>query len=157
MRIGGGTFIHKWDRVTGYVLLVIGVVTLWGAVRLSMGTLKHPGPGFFPFLLGVVLILFSIALVLEHWEKDEKPQPFWPARTWLRPLLGVASLTFYALLADFGGFLITTFLFLVLWMAVIERLRWRTVLSISIATTAALYLIFSFFLEVPLPQGFLGI
>jgi putative tricarboxylic transport membrane protein len=153
----GGTFINKWDRVTGYVLLIIGVVTLWGSVHLSMGTLKHPGPGFFPFLLGLVLVIFSIVLVFKHWEKDKTPQAFWPGRAWLRPLLGVMILGCYALLVDLAGFLITTFLFLVIWMGVIERLRWRTILSISIGTTVALYLIFSFFLEVPLPQGFLGI
>jgi putative tricarboxylic transport membrane protein len=151
------TFINKWDRVTGYVLLVIGGITLWGSVHLSMGTLKHPGPGFFPFLLGFVLVLFSIALISKHWQKDQVPQPFWAGRTWVRPLLGVMILGFYALLVDWVGFLITTFAFLAIWMAVIERLRWRTILSISIGTTVVLYLIFSLFLEVPLPQGFLGI
>jgi hypothetical protein len=40
-------------------------------------------------------------------------------------------------------------------MGVIERLRWRTIISISIGTTGALYLIFQLFLEVPLPLGFL--
>jgi len=53
------------------------------------------------------------------------------------------------------GFIITTFIFLIIWMGVIERLRWRTIISISIGTTGVLYLIFGFFLEVPLPWGFL--
>ena len=73
-------------------------------------------------------------------------------RTWLRPLLGVAILIFYALVIELLGFILTTFIFLIIWMWVIERLRWRTILSISIGTTVVLYLIFSFFLEVPLPK-----
>jgi hypothetical protein len=38
----------------------------------------------------------------------------------------------------------------------IERIRWATILPISIGVTAVLYLIFSYFLEVPLPAGFLS-
>ena len=68
----------------------------------------------------------------------------------------MAILISYAFVVGFIGFILTTFLFLIIWMAVIERLRWRTIISISIGTTVGLYLIFSFFLEVPLPRGFLG-
>lgn len=121
-----------------------------------MGKWRHPGPGFFPFGLAIALILLSLALIFKCWKKDSSP-PFWPERTWLRPLLGVAILVFYALVVDFIGFILTTFLFLVIWMWVIERLRWRTILSISVGTTVALYLIFNLFLEVPLPSGFLGL
>jgi len=43
----------------------------------------------------------------------------------------------------------------VIWMGVIERVRWFTIISVSIGTTAALYFIFALFLDVPLPLGFL--
>jgi putative tricarboxylic transport membrane protein len=143
--------------VTGYVLLAIGFITAWSSVYLSMGKWRHPGPGFFPFGLAAVLILLSFALIFRHWKKDATPAPFWPGKTWLRPLLGVAILFFYALIVDPVGFIPTTLIFLVAWMQIIERLRWRTTLSISIGTTVALYLIFDLFLEVPVPHGFLGV
>jgi putative tricarboxylic transport membrane protein len=149
--------MNRWDRITGYILLIIGVATAWSSIHLSMGKWRHPGPGFFPFGLALVIILLSLVLVLKRWKKDPSPSPFWPGRTWLRPLLGVLSLIFYALVVDIIGFILTTFLFLVIWMWVIERLRWRTIFSISIGTTVALYLIFNFFLEVPLPTGFVGL
>ena len=132
------------------------MTTAWSSIHLAMGKWGRPGPGFFPFGLAVVLILLSLVLIFRHWEKDRTPAPFWPGRTWLRPLLGVAILVLYALSFDRMGFIVTTFLFLVIWMWIIERLGWRTILSISTGTTVALYLIFNLFLEVPLPQGFLG-
>ena len=121
------------------------MITAWSSIHLSMGRWRHPGPGFFPFGLAIVLVLLSLALLSRHWKKDPSPSPFWPGRTWLRPLLGVLSLVFYALLFDMIGFILTTFLFLIIWMWVIERLRWRTILSISIGTTVALYLILTSF------------
>jgi len=121
-----------------------------------MGRLKHPGPGFLPFGLAIVLILFSVILIFgSKREKGIPSAPFWPHRSWLRPLLGVAILIFFALVVEWLGFLITTFIFLVIWMGVIERVRWLTILSVSIGTTTSLYLIFGLFLDVPLPLGFL--
>jgi putative tricarboxylic transport membrane protein len=131
------------------------VITAWSSVHLSMGRFKHPGPGFLPFSLAIVLIILSLILIFSKWKKGTATAPFWPHRTWLRPLLGVAILIFFALVVEQVGFLITTFIFLVIWMGVIERVRWFTIISISIGTTAALYLIFALFLDVPLPMGFL--
>jgi putative tricarboxylic transport membrane protein len=68
----------------------------------------------------------------------------------------VAILIFYASIIDRLGFILTTLAFLLIWMGLIERLRWKTILSISVGTTLALYLLFVFFLEVPLPKGFLN-
>ena len=121
-----------------------------------MGRLKHPGPGFLPFGLAIVLILFSLILIFNSRpEKKIGSAPFWPHRAWLRPLLGVVILIFFALVVEWVGFLFTAFIFLVVWMGVIERVRWLTIISVSIGTTAALYLIFGLFLDVPLPLGFL--
>ena len=147
--------MNRWDRITGYILLIIGVATAWSSVHLSMGKFKHPGPGFLPFGLAFLLIFLSLLLIFSRWKRGSPSTPFWPHRAWLRPLLGVLILAFFAFIVERLGFIITTFIFLIIWMGVIERLRWRTIFSISIGTTGALYLIFGFFLEVPLPWGFL--
>lgn len=147
--------IEKWNRISGFILLIIGMMTAWGSTHLSMGKFKHPGPGFLPFGLGICLIILSLILILKSWKKEISPTPLWLRRTWLRPLLGIVILGFYALVIDKLGFILTTFIFLLVWMALIERLKWKTILSISVGTTIVLYLIFAFFLEVPLPKGFL--
>lgn len=120
-----------------------------------MGRVNHPGPGFLPFGLALCLIILSLTLILKSWKGDLSPIPFWPKRTWLRPLLGVSIFILYALVIERLGFLLTTFFFLIIWMRSIERIRWGRLMSISVGTTAGLYLIFVFFLEVPLPSGFL--
>lgn len=79
--------------------------------------------------------------------------PFWPERTWVRPLLGTVAFALYAFLIDLIGFLPTTFIFLILWMWIIEGISWRQIATVSIGVTVVLYLIFGYFLEVPLPGG----
>ncbi len=152
--LGREETIEKWDRVSGYVLLAIGVITAWSSTSLSMGKFRHPGPGFLPFGLALILILLSLALILQSRAKGGTPKPFWAERAWLRPLLGIVIFTLYAFSLGYIGFILTTFLFLIIWMWVIERIRWKTILSISVGVTAVLYFIFEYFLEVPLPTGF---
>jgi len=122
-------------------------------VHLAMGTLKRPGPGFLPFILACLLVALSLALIASQWKKGDGKAPFWPERTWLRPLLGAGAFALYAFLIDLIGFLPTTFIFLVLWMWIIESISWRRIAMVSVGVTGVLYLIFGYFLEVPLPGG----
>ncbi len=147
--------IEKWDRVTGYILLAIGVITAWSSTYLAMGKLRHPGPGFLPFGLALVLILLSLALILTRRKKDSAPTSFWPGRTWFRPLLGALIFFSYAFLLGRLGFFLTTFIFLLIWMGLIERMQWGKILLLAAGVTFVLYLMFGFFLDVPLPWGFL--
>ena len=152
--LGRREAIEKWDRISGYILLAIGVITAWSSTSLSMGKFRHPGPGFLPFGLALVLVILSLALILRSRTKGGSSKPFWAERTWLRPLLGVIIFILYAFFLGYIGFILTTFLFLIFWMWVIERIRWVTILSISVGVTTVLYFIFEYFLEVPLPTGF---
>ena len=130
------------------------MIAAYSSTQLSMGRFRHPGPGFFPFGLAVILAILALVQILQSRGKEEVPAPFWPERTWLRPLLGAVIFLLYAFSLGHLGFVSTTFLFLVVWMWVIERIRWANILTISTAVTAVLYLIFEYFLEVPLPTGF---
>jgi len=142
--------------VTGYTLLVIGLVGAWSSVHLKMGSFRHPGVGFLPFGLCIILIVLSLALIISRWKKGT-PVPFWSRRTWLKPLLGVVILGLYALVIETLGFPLTTFAFLLVWMGVIERIHWLKMLLISLGVTVVLYLIFGYFLEVPVPMGFFNL
>jgi putative tricarboxylic transport membrane protein len=148
-----GAAIEKWDRVTGVILLVIGAVGAWSSAQLKMGSFRHPGVGFLPFGLCIILIGLSLALIISRWKKGTSV-PFWSHRTWLKPLLGIVILGLYALVIETLGFPLTTFAFLLAWMGVIERIHWLKMLMISVGVTIVLYLIFGYFLEVPVPMGF---
>ncbi len=147
--------IDKWDRVTGGILFLIGVVTAWCSMGLKMGSFRHPGSGFLPFGLSLLLIVLSSILILTRLKRGKAIKPFWPERTWLRPLLGVIILFSYAAGMERLGFPLATLLFLLVWMKVIERIRWLKVITISVSVTGFLFLIFGKLLEVPLPMGFL--
>jgi len=55
------------------------------------------------------------------------------------------------------GMIVGTALFLVFVLRVVERHRWTTVLGVALAAAAVNYLVFTYWLRVPFPTGFLGI
>src|SRR5262249_54104964 len=48
-------------------LLATGLFFVWQAALLDFGHVGLPGPGFFPFALGIVLVLFASAILYRVW------------------------------------------------------------------------------------------
>jgi len=46
-------------------LALIGLIFGWQASRLDLGQIGLPGPGFFPLLLGALLVVFAAAIAIE--------------------------------------------------------------------------------------------
>ncbi len=51
------------DFVSGLAFIVIGIAFAWGATAYSFGESARPGPGYFPFGLGVLLALLGAIVV----------------------------------------------------------------------------------------------
>ena len=51
------------DFWSGLMFVVVGAVFAWGATTYNFGSSARPGPGYFPFGLGVILAILG-ALVL---------------------------------------------------------------------------------------------
>lgn len=53
------------DFWSGVMFLAIGVAFAWGATTYSFGSSARPGPGYFPFGLGVLLALLGAFVLFE--------------------------------------------------------------------------------------------
>lgn len=54
---------NQRDFWSGLMFIVVGVGFAWGATSYSFGSSARPGPGYFPFGLGIILAALG-ALVL---------------------------------------------------------------------------------------------
>lgn len=61
----------------------------------------------------------------------------------------------YAILLHPVGFLITTPVFLVFILKIVERQSWKIAVSVTLGLTALSYILFAYLLTVPLPRGLL--
>jgi len=146
------------DRVSGLFWAGVAMLICWGSFRLSLGDLRHPGPGFFSFLAGAILGIFSIIL---FWQSNRKgPQEerkTFGRRQGTRPMIWmVIALIVYVLGMKYAGFFFSTLLFLGFLLRGIGRQKWPATLSVTILAAVISHFIFQYWLDVQLPRGFLG-
>ena len=129
------------------------------ANKLNFGTMRVPQTAFFPKVLASLLLVFTVLLLVqslrerESSERSEKIEP----EGWFRIGATLATLIGFAFVLEWLGFLLSTFLLMVLLLRAIEPQNWLRVLAIALATSVSAYLIFAWLLNIPLPAGILGI
>ena len=145
--------MRRWERIGAAFLIFLGVGAAAIAYRLGLGTLHHPGSGFFPFWLSLVLAFVAFIYLLSQRGPDSERVSLWSKEFLLRPALAAGVMFLFALAMDWIGFFPSTFLLFLAWLILVEREKWLTIGLVSILGTASLYIIFSLFLKVPLPKG----
>jgi putative tricarboxylic transport membrane protein len=148
----------KYDRVIGMIWLVLGGAMAIEGFNLGLGKISRPGIGFVPFLVGSSLGLCGFVLMVWAFLKGEgADEVTWKGQNWKNLVLPVLSLVIYALIMERLGFLITTFLFLFFLFKLTAPKKWLSPLLTALLISVSCYFIFSLWLKVSLPSGFLKI
>ena len=154
--------MKKRDRVSSIFCLGVGVAFFVASWLTGLITQGIPGAGFFPFLCGVILIGLSLIVLISSFgqkNKDERgeEEKFFPEKGAVKRLTyTLAALVAYGICLPHGGFILTTFVFMLFMLRIIEPQRWSRVFLISVSTAVLAYFLFAA-LEVQLPQGIFGI
>jgi putative tricarboxylic transport membrane protein len=138
--------------------ILFSVVVSREAFRLPMGEMKDPGAGFFPLMIGLLMMLLAlIALFQSIREKKEGPRPQ-PQESfrWWNIVIILAALIAYALTLERVGFLINIFLFMLLLLKVIEPQTWKRAVLAGLTTAIVSDLFFNVILGAQIPSGILG-
>jgi len=149
------------------VWLGVAGVIAYLSLRLPLGDVRQafnlPGPGFFPLVLGILLAILGISLMLKPFMEGRKTVQreqasevaevvFWMRK---RAFSVLVSLVVYSALFERIGFLLSTFLFLLLLFRGISSQKWATSLMVAVGVSVLSYLIFDTWLMAQLPKGFL--
>ena len=133
------------DLVSGLFWLAVAIFAALQGLALNLGSLNRPGPGFFPFWGGVVIV---------RSRRRATTRPSVHPESW-KLLVVVGALLAYLLLLEPLGFVAVTFLFLLLLFR-LERRGWGfSAVSAAIGTLAS-YALFQVWLRTQLPTGPFG-
>jgi len=145
----------KWgNRIIFILLLLISSGGFYFSVTYGVGSIAHPGPGFFPLLSTLLVGLFSLALLIVFRSEGER---LWSELKWQRVIYVCGVMLFYGLSVEKLGFLLSNFIALVLLSYTIERPRWYVAILLSFAIASAFDVFFRALLGLPVPIGFLRI
>ncbi|HET8579708.1 MAG TPA: tripartite tricarboxylate transporter TctB family protein [Nitrospiraceae bacterium] len=128
-------------------------ISFEGFTHLKLGTLRAPGPGFFPFWGGVVLGVLSLVLLLNSL-KNRGTLSLSSLKS-LKLLLVTGAILAYLLLLETLGFVTITFLFLFLLFRM-EYRGWVFSAVIALVGAVSSYVLFQLWLKTQLPAGPFG-
>ncbi len=138
--------------VTGILLLVMAIFFVQSLDMVSFNAQSIPGPGFAPKLyLGIGFIAATVVILNAIRSKENYGKVTTNSLVFKIALLAI----FYIILIPVLGYLISTFITLLVVYKVLGINNWKLILSVSGGFLVVIYLIFVKFLSVPIPQGIL--
>jgi putative tricarboxylic transport membrane protein len=147
------------DTVIGLSLIIFACAVLVHVQSFPKLDNGYPGPALFPSVLSVLFIICGIGLIIQGIRKREKflKFDFGSIRLsgWINIVFVLGAIVSYILFSDYVGFLIFSFVILMIlmkWLKVSIKLS----LVMSVSVTLAIYLLFAKILLVPLPWGLWG-
>jgi len=141
----------RQDQFSALFLLAVAIFFCIESLPLGIENLRNPGAGFIPFFSGILLGCLSLGIFMSSFR--EKGTRLRLGKDWKNGAWVLGCLFFYFLVLEGLGFIITTFLFIILLQLSFRPRRWSGILLISVLTVVFSYLIFVFLLGVNMPKG----
>jgi hypothetical protein len=98
------------DFWAGLLFIGLGIVAIWVGSRYNLGTAARMGPGYFPRILGILLIVLGAIITFRGIRWGGDPIPKW---RWRPTIVVLASVVIYGILISRLGIAISTVLLIV--------------------------------------------
>jgi Tripartite tricarboxylate transporter TctB family len=157
------------EITSSIAVILFGIVFLLYSERYPLDTWACPGPGAFPLVVGVMLLLLAF-LQLGHalwkWKCSEKPETapkrsgsviaFFGENPGEKTVLGmVIVFILYIFGIQWIGFFVSTFFFVVIASRFSERKGWTGPVLLSLGIGVFCYLMFVVWQKLSFPNGLL--
>ncbi|MBY0381571.1 MAG: tripartite tricarboxylate transporter TctB family protein [Xanthobacteraceae bacterium] len=148
-----GPFQRSVEVGVAIACAVFGLITIFGSLKVGIGWgAEGPKSGFFPFYVGVAIILSSLMNLKSAWQGN--PKILFANWGQLGQVLAVVvPTTVYVVVLPYIGIYVASFVLITGFMVLLGKYSWPTSLGLGIAVLVAIYVLFERWFLVPLPKG----
>ena len=139
---------HPKDFFAGLLFIAFGVGAIAIGSNYALGTAARMGPGYFPRILGLLLIALGLALSLRALRTSGAPIP---AFKWRPLVIVLGSVTVFGLIVNFAGVALSTVFLIVAASSASHEFRIRESLVSGVVLAAVAVGIFVMGLKLQLP------
>jgi putative tricarboxylic transport membrane protein len=148
--------MQKAERIVAALCLLLGLGILWQAWGMEYLTSIGPGPGFFPWWLGLLLTGLSASWLISVVRRpmpmtDRRFLPEW--RGARRILLVVGAIIGVSIAMEFIGFQLAMFAFVSFVLTALGWRGWGLTVVLSATMSFGVFHAFTRWLDVTLPQA----
>jgi hypothetical protein len=148
--------VRAMDIITAILFLVFGLTVMIGSLKLgaSWGS-DGPEAGYFPFYISLIILLSSSVTLYQAVivNKNKKTESF-VGREPLKQVMAVLlPATVFVLGVQLIGIYVSSVFYIAIFMVWLGKYPLWKAIAVSVGVTVALYLMFEFWFQVPLPHG----
>ena len=136
------------DFIAGLLFIVLGALAAFLARNYPFGSTMRMGPGYFPTVLGVILLLFGVYVLARGLRSGDKVNGEWG---WKPLALIAASIVLFGVLLDRAGMVPAIVATLFVAAAAGREFRFKEVLLLAVVMTTFSVVVFSYGLKLPYP------
>jgi hypothetical protein len=139
------------DFWSGLMFVVVGLAFSWGATAYSFGSSARPGPGYFPFGLGLLLaVLGAIVLFKALTIETEGGDPI-GAVAWRPLLIIVGAVVVFGIALPRLGMYIALPLLVIMSAFAGDEFHWKDAVINAVVLTVFSWVIFIYGLKLTIP------
>jgi hypothetical protein len=153
------TTMRVAELVMAGLFLAFGAIVMWDSRRLgSEWGADGPQAGYFPFYIGLFIVVSSAAIVFRALNLGEKGREAFVEWGQLRMILTVMvpTVIYVALVANpwFSlGIYVASAIFIAFFMWHLGKYGWARIVPVSLGVMFFFFLMFEVWFKVPLPKG----
>ena len=143
---------HPKDFWSGLLFMAIGAFALVYGSKYTIGTAARMGPGYFPRILGILLLLFGGLIAQRAFRLKGEPVPAWK---WRPTLLVLGSVVLFGAIVKPVGMALSTVILILLASAASHEFRAREALiaGVLLAVLAVGVFVVGLSLQLPIWPG----
>jgi putative tricarboxylic transport membrane protein len=153
--------MRKADRIFAVIGLALALWAYLESRKFHYRTEFTPGPGFFPFWIGLCLALLSAYLLYDSYRREPSKQDEKKILPETHMLVRVATILGFLFIATGAmkilGFPLTLAVFTTAILIILEHYSVLKSVAYGIAYAAVTWFIFEYMMTMGFPKGFLGI
>ena len=139
---------HPKDFWSGVLFIAIGVFAIVYGMKYTLGSAARMGPGYFPRILGILLILIGAILALRSFRLQGPPLPQWK---WRPTVVVLGSVVVFGAIVQWAGIALSTVILIVGSSAASPEFRPREALIVGVLLAALAVGVFVIGLKLQLP------
>jgi len=139
---------HPKDFWSGVLFIAIGVFAIVYGMKYTLGSAARMGPGYFPRILGILLILIGAILALRSFRLEGPPLPRWK---WRPTVVVLGSVVLFGAIVQWAGIALSTVILIVGSSAASPEFRPREALIVGVLLAALAVGVFVIGLKLQLP------
>jgi hypothetical protein len=136
------------DFWAGVLFALVGTAAIVLGSRYNLGTAARMGPGYFPRILGMLLIALGSIIALRALRLDGPAIPPW---RWWSTALVLGSVVLFGLIVNTMGLAVSTVILIVLASSASSEFRWKESLVSGVFLAALAVGVFIIGLKLQLP------